>query len=52
MLLRFTGGGTVDADGEHAKRLVAAGWTPVKTEEKKDEPTPAPKRTRRRKPAE
>lgn len=38
MLLRLPGFGTVDADGEHAERLLAAGW------ERVEAPKPAPKK--------
>lgn len=46
MLVEMPGLGTVDASEEHAKVLLAAGWSPV---EKPDEGkrAPAKRRTRR-----
>lgn len=48
MLLRLPGFGTVDADGEHAERLLAAGWERVKATKpapKKRAPKKTPKAT-------
>ena len=44
MLLRLPGFGTVDAEGEHAERLLAAGW------ERMEAQKPAPKKRAPKKP--